>query len=70
VLLVRGSATVQLLDDVTPEYAAAAERYFGRDQAQAWVGQLRGQPMGRVAVRPHWVGVLDFETRFPSAMGL
>ena len=46
VLLVRGSATVQLLDDVTPEYAAAAERYFGRDQAQAWVGQLRGQPMG------------------------
>ena len=48
----------------------AAERYFGRDQGQAWVGQLRGQPMARVAVRPHWVGILDFETRFPSALGL
>jgi hypothetical protein len=28
VLLVRGSASVQLLDDVSPEYAAAATRYF------------------------------------------
>jgi hypothetical protein len=70
VLLVRGSATVQLLDDVSPEYAAAAERYFGRDQGQAWVSQLRGQPMARVALRPRWVGVLDFETRFPSAISL
>ena len=70
VLLVRGSATVRLLDDVTPEYAAAAERYFGRDQGQAWVSQLRGQPMARVALRPRWVGVLDFETRLPSAISL
>jgi hypothetical protein len=26
--------------------------------------------MARVALRPRWVGVLDFETRFPSAFSL
>src|SRR5215213_11004351 len=35
VLLVRGSASVQLLDDVSPEYAAAATRYFGEEQGRA-----------------------------------
>jgi hypothetical protein len=24
--------------------------------------------MARIAIRPEWVGVLDFQTRFPSAM--
>ena len=24
--------------------------------------------MGRIAIRPEWVAILDFETRFPSAM--
>lgn len=68
-LLVRGHATVQQLDDVAPEYTQAADRYFGPDQGAAWVAQLRGQPMARVAVRPTWVAVLDFETRFPSSLG-
>jgi len=67
-LLVRGNATVEMLDDVVPEYAQAAERYFGAEQGEAWLGQLRGQPMARVAVTPTWAAVLDFETRFPSAL--
>ncbi len=67
-LLVRGNATVELLDDIVPEYAQAAERYFGPEQGAAWLGQLRGQPMARVAVTPTWAAVLDFETRFPSAL--
>jgi hypothetical protein len=67
-LLVRGRASVDLLDDVVPEYAQAAERYFGSEQGEAWLAQLRGQPMARVAVTPTWVAVLDFETRFPSAL--
>src|SRR6266705_3333258 len=29
VLLVRGTAKVQIVDGMVPEYAAAAERYFG-----------------------------------------
>jgi len=67
-LLVRGNATVDLLDDIVPEYAQAAERYFGKEQGEAWLTQLRGQPMARVAVTPTWAAVLDFETRFPSAL--
>ena len=68
VLLVRGRASVEMLDDVTPEYALAATRYFGPEQGPAWVSTLRGQPMARIAVTPEWVGILDFETRFPSAL--
>jgi Pyridoxamine 5'-phosphate oxidase len=67
-LLVRGRASVEMLDDVVPEYAEAASRYFGPEQGEAWVSTLRGQPMARVALTPTWVAVLDFETRFPSAL--
>jgi general stress protein 26 len=67
-LLVRGLASVEMLDDVSPEYAESASRYFGPEQGEAWVATLRGQPMARVAVTPTWVAVLDFETRFPSAL--
>jgi nitroimidazol reductase NimA-like FMN-containing flavoprotein (pyridoxamine 5'-phosphate oxidase superfamily) len=68
VLSIRGRAEVEMLDDVSPEYAAAAERYFGQEQGQAWVSQLRGQPMGRIRIIPEWVNILDFETRLPSAL--
>ena len=70
VLLVRGTATVEVQDGVVAEYAAAAKRYFGPEQGAAWVEQIAssGAQMGRVAIRPTWVAVLDFETRFPSAL--
>lgn len=67
-LLIRGLAEVQMLDDVSDEYAASARRYFGDEQGGAWVEQLGGQPMARISVRPTWVGLLDFESRFPSAL--
>jgi len=70
VLLVRGTARLDTVDGVVPEYAAAAERYFGRDQGQAWVKQLRTltSQMVRITIAPEWVGLLDFQTRFPSAI--
>src|SRR6202171_5468046 len=70
VLLVRGTARLETVKGIVPEYAAAAERYFGRDQGQAWVAQLRGTTpsMVRIAITPEWVGILDFQTRFPSAL--
>ena len=67
-LLVRGAAGIEVLEDVVPEYAQAADRYFGPEQGAAWLRQLEGQPMARVSVVPTWVAVLDFETRFPSAL--
>lgn len=70
VLLIRGSARLQTVDGIVPEYAIAAERYFGREQGQAWVEKLRTMipNMVRITVTPEWVGLLDFQTRFPSAL--
>lgn len=72
VLLVRGTAKLQPVNGVVPEYALAAERYFGDQQGKAWVSQLSGmvQSMVRISITPEWVGLLDFQTRFPSALGI
>jgi len=57
---------------IVPEYAVAAERYFGREQGKAWVKQLGSmiQEMVRITITPEWVGLLDFQVRFPSALPL
>jgi nitroimidazol reductase NimA-like FMN-containing flavoprotein (pyridoxamine 5'-phosphate oxidase superfamily) len=69
-LLVRGTAHVETVEGVTPEYEACAERYFGEEQGQQWVEGVRqmSSHMTRISVRPEWVSILDFETRFPSAI--
>ena len=70
VLLIRGTAQLEVVDGVSPEYAAAAERYFGEEQGRAWVQQVGSMSpqMTRIRVHPEWVGILDFQTRFPSAL--
>jgi PPOX class probable F420-dependent enzyme len=70
VLQVRGTATVEIIDGIVPEYAKAASRYFGPEQGAAWVAQYGAlfPQMARIAVTPTWVGVLDFEQRFPHAI--
>jgi len=71
VLLVRGTARTELMDGIVPEYATAATRYFAPEMAEAWLSQLRGMisSMVRITITPEWVGLLDFKTRFPSALG-
>lgn len=70
VLLIRGTARLENVDGIVPEYVAAADRYFGPEQGKAWVNQLRGliSSMVRITITPNWVGLLDFQTRFPSAL--
>jgi len=72
VLLVRGTAQLQTVKGIVPEYAMAAERYFGAEQGKAWLTQLSSmvQDMVRIGITPEWVGLLDFQTRFPSALPL
>jgi hypothetical protein len=72
VLLVRGTARLEPVNGVVPEYALAAERYFGPEQGKTWVAQLAQMvsSMVRVTITPEWVGLLDFQTRFPSALPL
>jgi hypothetical protein len=67
-LLVRGRAQVSEVDGIVPEYALAMRRYGGDEQGAAQVAAVDrpGVRMARIAVRPAWVGGLDFETRFPG----
>jgi len=70
VLLIRGTAQLESVDGIVPEYEACAARYFDPNQSQQWLGQLRKMisSMVRITVTPEWVGLLDFKTRFPSAL--
>jgi Pyridoxamine 5'-phosphate oxidase len=70
VLLVRGTARVEVIDGVAPEYLQAARRYLGEEQGREFEEQARGmyKQMARIAIEPEWVKILDFETRFPSAI--
>ncbi|HET7891730.1 MAG TPA: pyridoxamine 5'-phosphate oxidase family protein [Candidatus Sulfotelmatobacter sp.] len=72
VLLIRGSVRLEPVQGVVPEYAMAAERYFGPEQGKAWVAQMGKMvsSMVRITVTADWVGLLDFQTRFPSALPL
>ena len=56
--------------DLARWYALAAERYFGAEQGKAWVAQIGAMfaSMARISVEPEWVGLLDFESRFPGAI--
>lgn len=70
VLLIRGTARLERVEGIVPEYAKSAERYFGTAQAEAWLGQLSKlvSSMVRITITPEWVGVLDFQARFPSGL--
>ena len=70
VLLVRGSIHLDVVDGVAPEYEAATIRNLGEEAGNAWLTNLRPicPKMARVFVRPEWVAVQDFETRFPNAI--
>ena len=70
VLQIRGTAQIETVDGVVPEYAIAAQRYFGKDHGQTWVEQVKKMfpRMARITISPKWVSILDFEKRFPSAI--
>jgi hypothetical protein len=70
-LTVRGRAQISEVRGVAPEYAAAARRYLGESAAAEMLAGLDqpGTEQARIAVRPTWVGLLDFATRLPSVLG-
>ena len=65
VLLVRGTARVEVIDGVAPEYLQAARRYLGAEQGRAFEEVARGmyKQMARITIEPEWVKTLDFQTR-------
>ncbi len=68
VLLIRGQAAVTDVDGIVPEYALAQYRYARLERGAANIAEVDrpGTRMARLAVRPSWVGTIDFMTRFPG----
>jgi hypothetical protein len=71
VLTVRGRAEIDRVDGLAPEYVAAAHRYLGDEAASGMLASMDrpGTVQARIAVRPTWVGLLDFAARRPSPLG-
>jgi hypothetical protein len=70
VLSLRGAVEVTIVDGMASECLPMFTRYMGPEQGAAWVARMTGMTdrSARIAIRPTWAGVLDFETRFPSGM--
>ena len=70
VLQIRGTVRTDVVDGISPEYEAATLRVHGDDAGREWLDGLRPicPRMVRVFITPEWVGILDFQQRFPSAL--
>jgi hypothetical protein len=70
VLLVRGTASVEVVDGVPPEYLEGSRKIVGAEQWEAFEEQVRGlyTQMARITIEPQWAKLLDFQTTLPSAV--
>jgi hypothetical protein len=70
VLEIRGTVRMDVVEGIPPEYESMTYRNFGEEAGQAWLKTLApiSPRMTRVFIHPEWVALLDFETRYPSAL--
>lgn len=70
VLLVRGTATVELVDGVFADYVEAARRIVPVDAFPAWEQGVHAtfEQMARIEITPTWAKLMDFQTRGPSVL--
>ncbi len=70
VLLVRGTAQVELVDGIPAEYVAASRKLVPPDEFEAWEGGVRAlyEQMATITIEPAWAKLLDFETTIPKAV--
>lgn len=68
VLQIRGTVRTDVVDGIAEEYRAATRRSLGEEAGTAWLANMEQlvTQMSRVFVTPEWVGILDFDTRFPN----
>ncbi len=68
VLLVRGTAAIDIVDGVPPEYLEASKKAIAPEKWDAFEQQVRAlyKQMARIKITPLWAKLLDFETRFPT----
>ena len=68
-LLVRGLATVEIVDGIPEEYLAGSRKALDAEQAEAFAHQVRSlyPQMARISIEPRWARFYDFGAgRMPS----
>jgi hypothetical protein len=67
-LQLRGTVSTSDFPGIVPGYRETAIRYLGEQFGNMFIGQLEGFgiPMKRIAIKPDWVGLYNFETRNPG----
>ena len=70
ILLMRGTASVEIVDGVPDEFLQASQKVIPKEQWSGFEENARSMypRMARITVRPEWAKLIDFETRFPSAV--
>jgi hypothetical protein len=70
VLLIRGAASTELIDDVPADYIEASRKLVPAEQFDGWEAGVRAlyQQMVRITIDPDWAKLLDFETTIPKAV--
>jgi hypothetical protein len=70
VLLIRGTAEVELVEGIPEGYLTAGRKVMTEDQYTDWVAGVRGlyDDMVVVTITPTWAKLLDFETTLPKSV--
>lgn len=70
VLLVRGAASLELVDGVPEDYLGASRKLIPAEEFDGWEAGVRAlySQMVRITVEPDWAKLLDFETTIPKAV--
>lgn len=68
VLMLRGKVSLTEVEGVLEEYATIQRAGMGAEAGSAYLEAIDkpGLRMVRIGLRPTWVGVLDFQERFPE----
>ena len=70
VLLIRGTAEVELVEGIPDGYLTAGRKVMTDDQYPVWVAGVQGlyDEMVVITITPTWAKLLDFETTIPQAV--
>src|SRR6476620_5448189 len=70
VLLIRGTAEVELVQGIPNGYLAAGRKVMTADQYPEWVAGVQGlyDEMVVITITATWAKLLDFETTIPQAV--
>src|SRR3954447_3130178 len=70
VLLVRGVAELELVDEIPAGYLDAGHKVMTDEQYPGWVAGVRNlyDEMVVITITPTWAKLLDFETTIPKAV--